>query len=761
MKKILLLLFTFCLFLSTAFADPAIVQKVPNASTPLEGTNTITFSTMPTSGNLILVVVTENPSQGVTAVTDSEGGSYAQAVRAVTAGGNGVVSMYYRVLTTTPATFVITVNGSSGGKDLGAFEISGVHPTQPINAYKTVSAAGNSGSAAPGSLTAGVNTLFIAAMTGNNASFATLTPPAGWTNDWHEPSYNTAVMDVAHLAGTGTQAPVWTNTSQEWVAAMVAIIPPGNAPTVSTTSAHPTGLGNAVAAGNVTSDQGSTILERGVVYSINDNPPVYGNTATTSAKTSGTTGSYTVSLTNLAATTADYLYRVRAYAINDFGTGYGDTLTLINRKGVTGEGYKIYLRSASGADDNMGSFDAGRTLGAGINQIPGTLENKTVLFTALTNPTSPATLNHTCSGDNRLLIAAVSLQDAANTRQFTLSGVTYNSVSMTKINEAWANNGNTGYASLWALKNPTEGANDISVAFTRSSPPANLTTNGTFAADSNWTKGTGWTISAGVATHAAGTASDLSQTISTIQGQKYTVVFDLTVTAGTITLLVGGTSGYAISSAGTSLTQTITSGSGGTIVFSASADFAGTIDNVTVTGIDQLRISAVSFQGVNQTTPYSNATSAYGSSTTPGLTVTSAAGKIVLDAIVYNGLNYNWEPGGVSTGTNYQTTKDIVYGNEFSAGSSYAGASSVSMGYTGGTSMPWAMLGISVNTEYFPFNPSRTYYSAARTYGYGNGVRYESAPSNEVSFTGVTSRVNFAWDPPAGLPFHNPMFFGF
>jgi hypothetical protein len=43
---------------------------------------------------------------------------------------------------------------------------------------------------------------------------------------------------------------------------------------------------------------------------------------------------------------------------------------------------------------------------------------------------------------------------------------------------------------------------------------AELVTNGTFDTDSDWTKGTGWTISGGAASKVTGVSSGLNQAIS-------------------------------------------------------------------------------------------------------------------------------------------------------------------------------------------------------------------------------------------------------
>lgn len=68
--------------------------------------------------------------------------------------------------------------------------------------------------------------------------------------------------------------------------------------------------------GNVTSDGGDTITERGTVISTSANP----TTADTKDTAAGTTGAYTTSIDSLTKGTT---YHVRAYAINGIGTGYG------------------------------------------------------------------------------------------------------------------------------------------------------------------------------------------------------------------------------------------------------------------------------------------------------------------------------------------------------------------------------------------------------------------------------------------------------
>ena len=114
---------------------------------------------------------------------------------------------------------------------------------------------------------------------------------------------------------------------------------------------------------------------------------------------------------------------------------------------------------------------------------------------------------------------------------------------------------------------------------------SNQVTNGGFGADSDWTKGTGWTIGSGVATKAAGSASLLSQAQTMTAGRYYIVTYTITRTAGSITpQFAGGStvSGTARSTSGT-FTDIMTVASGNnTLQLSADASFAGTVDNVSL-----------------------------------------------------------------------------------------------------------------------------------------------------------------------------------
>lgn len=106
-------------------------------------------------------------------------------------------------------------------------------------------------------------------------------------------------------------------------------------------------------------------------------------------------------------------------------------------------------------------------------------------------------------------------------------------------------------------------------------------TNGAFAADTDWTKGTGWTIATGVASSDGSqtAVSDLSQAAGLVPGVTYTVSFDLVRTAGSVTPMAGGTAGTARATTNT-FSEAIVAGADGTIAIRADADFIGNVDNV-------------------------------------------------------------------------------------------------------------------------------------------------------------------------------------
>ncbi len=112
---------------------------------------------------------------------------------------------------------------------------------------------------------------------------------------------------------------------------------------------------------------------------------------------------------------------------------------------------------------------------------------------------------------------------------------------------------------------------------------AELITNGGFDTDSDWTKGSGWSIAAGVATKSVAAASGLEQEITLSPSAYFLIEFDYTRSAGSLQPKIGATNiGAALSDASGHVQEVIFSASG-TLKFHGDASFAGSVDNVMVT----------------------------------------------------------------------------------------------------------------------------------------------------------------------------------
>lgn len=107
---------------------------------------------------------------------------------------------------------------------------------------------------------------------------------------------------------------------------------------------------------------------------------------------------------------------------------------------------------------------------------------------------------------------------------------------------------------------------------------ADVIVNGGFGADTDWTKGAGWAIAAGLATGTVA-SSDLTAAVAPMIAETwYTTVYTLSAfAAGTVQAVVGGIS-YPTHAANATYTE---SGRAGTTVFKfTGAGFTGSLDNV-------------------------------------------------------------------------------------------------------------------------------------------------------------------------------------
>ena len=102
-------------------------------------------------------------------------------------------------------------------------------------------------------------------------------------------------------------------------------------PTITTTQATNITYTSATVGGNVTSDGGASVTERGICYSTSANP----TTSNTKIANGTGTGSFTCNLTDLQDGTT---YYARAYAVNAKGAAYGEEISFTTTQLKDGEG---------------------------------------------------------------------------------------------------------------------------------------------------------------------------------------------------------------------------------------------------------------------------------------------------------------------------------------------------------------------------------------------------------------------------------------
>jgi hypothetical protein len=140
----------------------------------------------------------------------------------------------------------------------------------------------------------------------------------GWEEVTHTvPAGNTHVRVRIHI---------FQNGSDEIGLDHFQIASAVSSPTLTTTAASSVYGSTATLGGNISSDGGASVTERGVVYSVTSNnadPQIGGGGVIQDLNGSGT-GSFTESISGLSLNTG---YSFRAYAINSEGTSYGSVLT--------------------------------------------------------------------------------------------------------------------------------------------------------------------------------------------------------------------------------------------------------------------------------------------------------------------------------------------------------------------------------------------------------------------------------------------------
>lgn len=229
-------------------------------------------------------------------------------------------------------------------------------------------------------------------------------------------------------------------------------------------------------------------------------------------------------------------------------------------------------------------------------------ETLTVLGLILTTYDSSGNLIATYDASGNTVVAR-----ATGDNELTTYDVSGNEITTYNIGgDALTTYDSTGTTTT--VTNESSTAWDLGWDVADDAKPTELVTNGTFAADTNWTKGTGWTIAAGVATSDGTQVGDSLLTTltvpTTVAAASYTVSFEVTAyTAGNVALQFDGTEIIADKAApGTYSAVAVASDTTGTIDIVADLDFVGSVDNVSILKVNTVAVTDAPCCAVPQTT---------------------------------------------------------------------------------------------------------------------------------------------------------------
>lgn len=124
----------------------------------------------------------------------------------------------------------------------------------------------------------------------------------------------------------------------------------------------------------------------------------------------------------------------------------------------------------------------------------------------------------------------------------------------------------------------------------------------------------------------------------------------------------------------------------------APATGSNTVSISTSDQVYDIGIGVISLTGVHQSVPLGTALQTTGTSTTPSVTVSSAADELVVDALCIN------NNGALAVHASQTSRWNATTGNAFIkyAGSTEVGAASTTMSWTNGTSQNWSMAAVPI-----------------------------------------------------------------
>ena len=195
------------------------------------------------------------------------------------------------------------------------------------------------------------------------------------------------------------------------------------APTVTTPTSTAVASLTAMLSGNVTSDGGTTVTVRGVVYAVtstNSNPQL-GGTGVINATTSGTTGVFEVHIGSLVPETP---YSFAAYATNSEGTGYttvGTFTTLSNNANLSNLALSSGTLAPSFASDTISYTASVPNATTSLTVTPTAAQaNATITVNTVTVASGSASGSIALSVGPNTITTVVTAQDGTMTKTYTV-----------------------------------------------------------------------------------------------------------------------------------------------------------------------------------------------------------------------------------------------------------------------------------------------------------------------------------------------------
>ncbi|WP_345953997.1 MBG domain-containing protein [Mucilaginibacter sp. PAMB04168] len=288
-----------------------------------EGNIKWTLSSAVSEGSIIRITYTNGSNITLKNLTTNTAISTADLVFTGYAGitdpivGTGDNFFIYQSLSTNP-NFIFGFNNTIGTTSSPTIDATGWVPTGSFTTGYAIASNLPDGNGSQNTLTNGVNAIGFTSRQTNVAytGTTTATDAATWLSRF---------ANVNNWTQQGTAVTPSYESANKIIIGSVA----ATAPIVSTTATSTYAATTATLAGNVSSDGGATVTEKGVVYGTSSNPTTANSKLVNSA---AGTGGISVDATGLTPGTTYYF---KAYAINSAGTAYGTEQTFTTTASAT------------------------------------------------------------------------------------------------------------------------------------------------------------------------------------------------------------------------------------------------------------------------------------------------------------------------------------------------------------------------------------------------------------------------------------------